>query len=198
MLAAPEALHEKRPSPKPEESLDPADWPTLRAQAHRMLDDMLDYTEHIRERPVWRESPLPVRNSFSEPLPQKPTDLASVHEKFMHHILPYAAGNAHPAFFGWVNGAGTPVGMLAEMLAAGLNANLAGRNQIPLEVERQVLQWVREIFGFPDTATGLFVTGTSIANLIAVLVARTAAFGPGIRRHGVAATSRRLIAYTSC
>jgi len=37
------------------------------------------------------------------------------------------------------------------------------------EVERQVLAWVRSWFHFPQTATGLFVTGTSMANLIAVL-----------------------------
>ncbi len=197
MLVLPETLAEQSLSSKPQAGLDPEHWPDLRAQAHRMLDDMLDYTEQIRERPVWRQSPQPIRNSFRDPLPQKPTGLASIHARFMRDILPYAAGNAHPAFFGWVNGAGTPVGMLADMLAAGLNANLAGRNQIPLEVERQVLQWVRHIFGFPDTATGLFVTGTSVANLIAVLVARTAAFGPSIRRRGIAATSKRLIAYTS-
>jgi glutamate/tyrosine decarboxylase-like PLP-dependent enzyme len=68
---------------------------------------------------------------------------------------------------------------------------------MPLEVERQVVQWVRQIFGFPDTATGLFVTGTSVANLIGVLVARTAALGAGVRRGGVAAAGQRLIAYTS-
>ena len=63
------------------------------------------------------------------------------------------------------------VGMLADMLAAGLNANLGGRDHMPIEVERQVTRWVRELFGFPDTATGLFVTGTSMANLIGLLVA---------------------------
>jgi len=162
-----------------------------------MLDDILDYTEHIRERPVWQQSPQAVRESFRQPLPRKPTDLASVHEKFMQDILPYTVGNAHPGFMGWVHGGGTPVGMLAEMLAAGLNSNLAGRNQVPLEVEQQVVRWVRQLFGFPETASGLFVTGTSVANLIGVLVARTAAAGAGVRRRGVAAIDKRLIAYTS-
>lgn len=115
----------------------------------------------------------------------------------MREILPYSVGNAHPGFLGWVHGGGTPVGMLAEMLAAGLNANLGGRDQIPIEVERQVLRWVRELFGFPDSASGLFVTGTSMANLIAVLVARTDAIGLGVRRRGIAAGVQRLIAYTS-
>jgi glutamate/tyrosine decarboxylase-like PLP-dependent enzyme len=96
---------------------------------------------------------------------------------------------------GWIHGGGTVVGMLAEMLAAGLNANLGGRDQIPLEVERQVTRWVQELFDFPESSTGLFVTGTSMANLIGVLVARTAALGPAVREDGLAGT--RLTAYAS-
>lgn len=179
------------------ETLDPSDWPDFRAQAHRMLDDMLDYIEHIRDRPVWQPIPRSVREAFRQPLPQEPADLAALHRCFMQQILPYSVGNAHPGFMGWVHGGGTPVGMLAEMLAAGLNANLGGRDQIPVEVERQVVAWVRELFRFPHTASGLFVTGTSMANLIAVLVARAAALGIGARRQGIAAGGRRLIAYTS-
>ncbi|HTX38665.1 MAG TPA: aspartate aminotransferase family protein [Bryobacteraceae bacterium] len=162
-----------------------------------MLDDMLDYTEQIRERPVWQPIPRHVREVFRKPLPRKPASLESVHATFLRDILPFAVGNAHPGFMGWVHGGGTPVGMLAEMLAAGLNANVGGRNQIPVEVERQVVRWVRELFHFPDTASGLFVTGTSMANLIAVLVARTAAAGVGVRRRGIADIGQRLVAYTS-
>ncbi|HUW50191.1 MAG TPA: aspartate aminotransferase family protein [Sulfuricella sp.] len=162
-----------------------------------MLDDILDYLEYIRKRPVWQPIPQDVRDLFRQPLPQEPSDLVAVHETFMRDILPFAVGNAHPGFMGWVHGGGTPVGMLAEMLAAGLNANLGGRDQMPVEVERQVVQWVRELFGFPDAASGIFVAGTSMANLIAVLVARTAAMGVGVRHKGVAAGGKRLSAYTS-
>jgi aromatic-L-amino-acid decarboxylase len=183
--------------PLPATTLDPSDWREFRAQAHRMLDDLLTFTEHIRERPVWQPIPSSLRRGFREPLPRDPAPLASVHDIFMRDILPFSVGNAHPGFMGWVHGGGTPVGMLAEMLAAGLNANLGGRDQIPLEVERQVLIWVRQLFGFPDTASGLFVTGTSMANQIAVLVARTHALGTGVRRRGVAAAGKSLRAYTS-
>ncbi|CAN5402564.1 aspartate aminotransferase family protein [soil metagenome] len=179
------------------DSLDPSDWPEFRQQAHRMLDDMLDYTQQLRERPVWQPVPQSARDAFHESLPAGPTALASLHQRFMQQILPYAIGNAHPGFMGWVHGGGTPVGMLADMLAAGLNANLGGRNQIPVEVERQVVQWVRELFGFPDTASGVFVTGTSMANLIALLVARTGALGTSVRREGIGAEGRQLVAYTS-
>jgi aromatic-L-amino-acid decarboxylase len=176
-------------------SLDPADWKEWRTQGHKMLDDMFDYLEHIRKRPVWQSIPSDVRSLFRESLPQEPAELADVHETFMKDILPFAVGNAHPGFMGWVHGGGTVAGMLAEMMAAGLNANLGGRDQIPIDVEKQVVHWVRILFGFPDSASGLFVTGTSMANLIGVLVARTAALGNNVRRRGIAGPE--LIAYAA-
>jgi len=87
--------------------------------------------------------------------------------------------------------------MLAEMLAAGLNANLGGRNQAPIEVERQIARWAAQLFGFPQTASGLFVTGTSMANMLGVLIARADAFGLGVRRKGLAAYRKRPVAYAS-
>jgi glutamate/tyrosine decarboxylase-like PLP-dependent enzyme len=180
-----------------DQSLDPADWSSFRAQAHQMLDDILSYVETIRERPVWQPIPAEVRARFQSPAPRQGEELAAVHAEFMREMLPYAQGNVHPGFMGWVNGGGTPVGMVAEMLAAGLNANCGGRDHVPVEVERQVTRWVSELFGFPETASGLFVTGTSMANLIALVVARDAALGLQVRASGVAGETRRLTAYTS-
>ncbi|EGF32561.1 Pyridoxal-dependent decarboxylase [Oxalobacteraceae bacterium IMCC9480] len=160
-----------------------------------MLDDMLDYQQHLRERPVWQPIPAGAREAFKEALPREPGTLADAHATFLQSVLPYGPGNAHPGFFGWVQGGGTPVGMMAELLAAGLNANLGGRDQMPIVVEQQVLQWVRELFDFPADASGLFVTGASMANMIALLVARTRALGTAVRERGV--SGHRLVAYTS-
>jgi aromatic-L-amino-acid decarboxylase len=184
-------------TPPGEGSLDPPDWPNFRVEAHRMLDDILDYLERIRERPVWQPIPDEVRARFRQDPPAGPSELAAAHAEFMRYILPYATGNAHPGFLGWVHGGGTPVGMLADMLAAGINSNLGGRDQIPIEVERQIVRWMRRLFGFPEGSTGLFVTGTSLANLIGVLIARDVALGFETRNAGVAAQSKRLTAYAS-
>jgi aromatic-L-amino-acid/L-tryptophan decarboxylase len=178
-------------------TLDPPDWTEFRAQAHRMLDEILDYIRNIRERPVWQPIPDWVRKRFEDRLPVSASPLAVVHDEFMKHILPFSVGNVHPGFMGWVHGGGTPVGMLAEMLTGGLNANLGGRDQIPVEVERQISRWMQELFRFPETSAGLFVTGTSMANLIAVVVARNAAIGLEVRQHGITAKTDRLMAYSS-
>lgn len=181
--------------PPDPDSLDPHDWDAFRAQSHQMLDDMLDYAQTIRQRPVWQAAPDSARAAFAQPLPRAPGALADAHASFMQNVLPYAVGNVHPGFMGWVHGGGTPVGMLAEMLAAGLNANVGGRNQMPVEVERQIARWMAELFGFPATASGVFVTGTSMANLMGVLVARTQALGVAARQEGLQGAP--LVAYTS-
>ncbi len=177
-------------------TLDPENWDETRAQGHRMLDEMFDYLATLRDRPLWREMPQDVRDHFKkDALPQNPQPLGDVYGEFARLVLPYAGGNLHPAFMGWVQGGGTPVGMLAEMLAGGLNANLGGRDHAPVAVERQVSAWMRALFGFPAGATGIFVTGTSQANLVATLIARAEALGLPSRKSGIA--DKKLCAYAS-
>jgi aromatic-L-amino-acid/L-tryptophan decarboxylase len=181
----------------PSETLDPSNWDELRAQAHRMLDETIDHIANIRQQPVWRPIPDEVRARFRAEIPRAPTELGEIYREYSQLIAPYATGNVHPGFMGWVHGGGNVVGVLAEMLAAGLNANLGGRDHMPIEVERQITEWTRAMLGFPENASGVFVTGTSMANLMAVWVARTAALGKEARQHGVGGEGALLTAYTS-
>ena len=174
-------------------SLDPDDWSELRGLGHRMLDDMIDHLANLRDGPVWQ--PPPTGERWQQPLPHAPQDVAALYEQFRRDVLPYSVGNLHPGFMGWVHGGGTAVGMLAELLAGGLNANCGGRNHAPIAVERQVIAWAAEMLGMPPSTAGLLVTGTSIANLIAVLVARRQALGAAVRSGGLAGA--RLVAYAS-
>jgi len=185
-------------------SLDPADWDAFRSSAHRLLDAALDRVRDARQGPVWQPVPPELEAAMSRPLPQAPTANAEVARELAELILPHGVGNLHPRFFGWVHGAGTAGGVLAEMVAAALNANSGGRDHGAIRVERQVLAWVREIMGFPPESSGLLVSGTSMANLLAVQVARTAFLGPEARSLGLTAAvtakfpgSRGLIAYAS-
>ena len=179
------------------ETLDPADWAEVRALAHRMLDDTIDHIANIRKQPVWRSIPDEVRARFRGELPREALELGEIYREYSDFVAPYATGNVHPAFMGWVHGGGNVIGVLAEMLAAGLNANLGGRDHMPIEVERQIAEWTRTMLGFPPGASGVFVTGTSMANLMAVWVARTAALGISARQCGVGGDGALLTAYTS-
>ena len=162
-------------------SLDPADWDRFRAAAHAALDRVLGRLELVAEGPVWRPTPDVVRDRFAEPLPRGPRDLEDVLDDVDQLIAPFVVGNTHPKFFGWAHGAGTPVGVVAELIAAALDANCGGRDHIGPIVERQIALWAAEAFGLPRTSSGVFVTGASQANFVGLLVARDAALGHDVR-----------------
>ena len=174
--------------------LDPKNWKQTKRIGHQMLDDLFDYLEHLRNKPVWVCAPDEIRQHFHAAIPNHPQSLDAIYAEFKKNILPYIGGNIHPGFMGWAQGGGTVVGMLAELLAAGLNANLGGRDHIPILVEKQITQWLSELFHFPKAASGLCVSGTSLANFMAILIAKTAAMGKSSRVKGV---SSLLCGYTS-
>ena len=179
-----------------DESLDPQDWEAFRAEAHRGLDMMVDHLRDLRQGKVWQSAPAEVRAEFKAPLPREGRPLRELLDTFERDMLPYATGNTHPLFMGWVHGGGTPVGMVAEMLAAGMNANCGGRDHIAIEVEREITLWLAEAFDFPRDSSGIFVTGSSMANMIAALVARTDVLGEKVRVDGLRA-STQLVGYAS-
>jgi len=180
-----------------EETLDPQDWQALRALGHQMVDDMMTYLETVRERPVWQPIPEDVRSFLKQPLPVEGRGAGEVYQDFKENVLPHPLGNIHPRFWGWVNGTGTPFAMLAEMLAAGMNPNVSGFNQVSVCVETQVLDWCKEMLGYPMEASGILVSGGSMANLVGLTVARNARAGFDVMRHGVQASEQRLTLYGS-
>ncbi|PZM15041.1 pyridoxal phosphate-dependent decarboxylase family protein [Rhizobium tubonense] len=178
-------------------SLDPSNWDEFRQLAHGMLDEMITHIETIRQKPVWQPPADETRARFARPLPNERRELGDVLDDVRAHILPFATGNLHPLFMGWVHGAGTPIGIMAEIVAAGLNLNCGGRDHVGLEVEQQIVRWMSETLGYPKGANGLFLTGSSMANFLAVTIAKTEALGQSVRETGLRNADSELVAYTS-
>ena len=180
-----------------EETLDPENWDAMRELGHRMVDDMMDYLQNIRDQPVWQPIPEEVRAQFKAPLPLQPQGAEQAYSDFIESVLPYNLGTNHPRFWGWVCGPGTVLGMLADMLAGAINPNLGGAHHIPNYVEAQVIDWCKAMVGFPSEASGVLVTGGSMANLIGLSVARNARAGFDLRSQGLPAATRKLTIYVS-
>ena len=179
-------------------SLDPDDWEQYRAIGHQMLDDMVDYMRTVRDRPAWQSPSADSRRSLQSSLPRGSSPIADVYEAFKKHILPYPTGNIHPRFWGWVMGNGTPVGMLADLLGSAMNCHVSGYDQAATLVERQVIGWLAEMLDYPANASGLLVSGGTVANLIGIATARNQLAGLDVRKWGVdPAASGRLTIYGS-
>jgi glutamate/tyrosine decarboxylase-like PLP-dependent enzyme len=181
-------------------SLDPRDWNEFRRLAHRMVDDMLGHLATAHDQPAWREMPHEVRESFKTALPHQGAGDEAAYNAFKQRVMPYTNGNIHPRFWGWVQGTGTPLGMMADMLAAGINPHMAGFNQAPALVEHEVLRWLSEMLGMPSGSSGLLVSGGTMANTIGLAVARHAASiraGFDLREDGLQGRHARLVFYGS-
>lgn len=182
---------------KIEETLDPEDWKAMRDLGHRMLDDMMDYHESIRERPVWQPIPDAVKSFLNQDLPEHPKGEETVYREFKENIMTHPLGNIHPRFWGWVIGTGSPMGMLAEMLAAGMNPNVGGADHVANRVEMQVLTWLKQMLGYSEKSSGLLVSGGSMANLVGLAVARNTCAKIDLRTKGMHSVPKQMVVYGS-
>ncbi|HVY99136.1 MAG TPA: pyridoxal-dependent decarboxylase, partial [Dongiaceae bacterium] len=180
-----------------EETLDPASWAEVQALSHRMIDDAVGHLRQVRERPIWRSMPEEVRESFATPVPRVPSPLSEVYRDITEKLMPYPMGNIHPRFWAWYMGSGNFTGALADFLAAVQGSNLGGGDHAAALIDGQVVNWCKEMVGFPAAASGTLVSGGSVANLLALNVARNVKAGIDVRELGVAAIRKPLRFYGS-
>jgi len=164
----------------------PEEWSELRALAHRMVDGVFDHLRGRRVQAVWQRPTDAVRAAITgEAVPRAGEGAEAAYEAFLSDVLPYAIGNTHPRFWGWVMGGGDAVGMMAEMLAAGMNPNVGGFDDAATLVEGQVIRWMAELMGMPKGTSGLLMSGGTMANLIGLNIGRFAKAGFDVRGEGM-------------
>ena len=178
----------------------PVAWTTeeIKRVGYQVIDLIAAYLEDLPDRPVFRPVPEGLAHQFlSTPAPVDGADPDEILAEFRDTVTPYPFGNGHPRFWGWVNSPPVVIGALAEALAAAMNPSCAGGNHAAIYVERQVLNWFKEMLGFPADSMGLLVSGGSMASLTALAVARHAKAGFDVRREGLQGAGRRLVLYVS-
>lgn len=178
-------------------TLDPENWEEMRQLGHQMVDDMIDYWKSIREQKTWKPIPEEVKKFLDQALPAHGQDPKEIYAEFKQYIFPYNKGNVHPRFFAWIQGTGTPMGSLADFLASGMNPNTTIGEHAAMYVDRQVINWCKELMGFPSEASGILVSGGSMANITALTVARNSAGAQQIRKIGLRQTESQLVLYCS-
>jgi glutamate/tyrosine decarboxylase-like PLP-dependent enzyme len=177
------------------------DGTTFRAIGHQLVDRLADLLASVPDRPVTRgESPSAVRAALdlNGPLPQQGSDPREMLTRTAGLLVDHSLFNAHPRFFGYITAPPAPIGILADFLAAAVNANVGAWTLSPAasEIEAQTVRWIAELIGYPTGCGGLLVTGGNMANIVGFLAARAAKAGWDVRTEGVSG-GRRLFAYAS-
>jgi glutamate/tyrosine decarboxylase-like PLP-dependent enzyme len=156
------------------------DAEVMRSLGYRVVDTIVDRIITLGDGPAWQGGDrAALERALREPPPETPEEFESILARLTQHVLPYGARVDHPRFFGFVPGSPTWPGVLADFIAAGHNVFqgswLGGSGAS--EVEIVVLDWFRVWLGLPPESTGLFTSGGSAANLMAIACARQVRFG---------------------
>jgi glutamate/tyrosine decarboxylase-like PLP-dependent enzyme len=165
------------------------------------IDRLAEYYATLEERPVFPAvTPLDLAPLFDVPAPQHGEPLEQILADWTDKIVPNSSLQGHPRFFSWVNGGGTQVGALAELLASGLNPNPGGWRaaQAASVIENQAIAWFAELMGLSRETAGLFVSGGTAANTAALRMALAAtAKWPDFYENGLQSPNRpaRLTVY---
>lgn len=116
----------------------------------------------------------------------------------MEALRRWGVHTTHPRYFGLFNPTPTWWGVAGELLAAGVNPQLAAYSHAPaaVEMERHVLRFIAARLGLPATTEGSFTVGGAEANLTAAIIALTRRFAT-YPQAGLYGLPRRPVMYAS-
>lgn len=108
----------------------------------------------------------------------KPGDLDAIGADVERMLKSGNVQVTHPRYLGLFNPSVTTPSVLADLLVAMYNPQLAAWRTAPAanEIERHTLLWLAAKFGFPADTAATFTTGGAEANLTAVIAALTTNF----------------------
>ena len=177
----------------------PAD--EFRRVGHALVDEIANFYDSLRERPLTRSAtPSSIRALLgADELPEEGADAGELLRDIAPLLFDHSLHNGHPRFLGYITSSGAPLGALADLLAAAVNANLAMWDLAPIasEIETQTVRWLAEFIGYVPGCSGIMVSGGNVANILGFIAGRTAKAPWDLRTEGNYGDPRRLTAYVS-
>jgi len=182
---------ERRNSPL---DLDPGQFRKL---GHQLIDDIAEFLETIRERPVTRgESPEAIRKLLPQTsMPEKGADASVLLQEATKLLVDHSLFNGHQSFYGYITSSAAPIGALGDLLASAVNPNVGSFQLSPVatEIEVQTIRWISELIGYVKGCGGILVSGGNMANFVCFLAARKARAAWDVRGKGITHPENRMI-----
>jgi glutamate/tyrosine decarboxylase-like PLP-dependent enzyme len=151
----------------------------FRAAGHDLVNRIADWLDAMPKGPVTHdEAPSAIRAlvDANRGVPENGIDARPLLESAARLLFDHSLFNGHPRFFGYITSSPAPIGMLGDLLASAVNANVGAWRLSPMatEMEAQTVRWIAELIGAPTDSGGLLVSGGNMANFVGFLAARAA------------------------
>ena len=162
-------------------------------------DAIKDYQRNISK---GRVVPNASRNNMEDLLFEEPPvegcsagDLIS---EFKDKVIPNSTKVGSSRFLSWIITSPSQAGILGEIANIGISQAPFNFKAGPAAtvIEEMVIGWMTQLFGYANTAGGIFVSGGSVSTLTALGAAREA-FLPESTKEGIQGISKPLTLYTS-
>ena len=147
----------------------------MTALGYRVVDTIVEHFTTLGNKHVGRKADaLELTRTLAEPIPKTGKSADDILIRLETEVLSNILNLGHPRFFAFVPGPSNFISVMADVMASGFNVFngtwLGGSGAAGIEVT--VIDWLRQLCGFPETAGGLFVSGGSMASVTALTVAR--------------------------
>jgi glutamate/tyrosine decarboxylase-like PLP-dependent enzyme len=173
----------------------------FRAIGHTLVDQIGTFFDSLPERKLTRDAgPDEIRGLLGTgELPEDGTDAASLIAEVAPLLFDNSLHNGHPKFLGYITSSAAPIGVLADLLASAVNANVGKWDLSPVasEIETQSVRWLADFIGYEPDCSGLMVSGGNMANILGFIAGRTAKAPWDIRKEGNRGDSQEMTAYVS-
>ena len=154
----------------------------MRRSGYQVVDAIVRRWSDLADGPPWQAATRDVTEPLLHgPPPEDGQELDPLLETIVRDVMPLAGRIDHPRFLAFIPSSPSWASVLASFLISGYNVfqgtwlESAG----PSQIELTVTDWIRRWLGYPEGAGGLFTSGGSAANLMALVAAREAAGNPG-------------------
>lgn len=131
----------------------------MRRLGHQIIEAIIEHFQNLRDKPVTRlASRGHLEQRLREPIPEKGTEVEKLLEQLQRDVFANIMHLDHPRFFVYVPGPSNFVSVMADVLASGFNVFSGTWLEAsgPTMIELITIDWLRQLFGLPETAGGLF------------------------------------------
>lgn len=152
-------------------------------EKHELIQAALDYIlkfykslpdQKISE-PEFEKVEKGVRELIEYAPPEKGRDFKVVLNELFTKYMPQAMNFPHPGYMGFIPSTGLFQAAVGDFIAKTTNRYVGHTYTSPYltQLESNVLRWFGNFLGYPKQAKGILTSGGSIANLTAIILART-------------------------